>query len=202
MRSTVAKFASRAGVGSRRAYSAGTPDLGEDDFEALPRRSGGADPLVGRGPREIILTEIGGCRDPRPRREGPRNHPHRDRGYRPPRREGPEIGGGANSSGGDRGGADSSGGDRDRGGAPLVGKGAEIIITGPLGRRPRRTTSRPCIGASPSDALDRGQIRITRGRRLPPRPTPPAPPIWVRTISRRSQLGVCGATALARATMG
>jgi hypothetical protein len=35
-----AKFPSRAGAGSRRAYSAGTPDLGEDDFEALLR--GGA----------------------------------------------------------------------------------------------------------------------------------------------------------------
>ena len=39
-------------------------------------------------PREIILTKIGGCRPPR--RECPRNHPHRDRGCRPPLvREGP-----------------------------------------------------------------------------------------------------------------
>jgi hypothetical protein len=43
-----AKFTSRAGVGSRRAYSAGTPDLGEDDFEALP--TGG----LRRGPRQLV----------------------------------------------------------------------------------------------------------------------------------------------------
>jgi hypothetical protein len=45
-------------------------------------------PPVSRG-LEIILTEIGGCRPP-PRGEGPRNHPHRDRGVpTPPRLEGP-----------------------------------------------------------------------------------------------------------------
>jgi hypothetical protein len=43
-----AKFTSRAGVGSRRAYSSGTPHLGEDDFEALP--SGG----LRRGPRQLL----------------------------------------------------------------------------------------------------------------------------------------------------
>jgi hypothetical protein len=43
-----AKFTSRAGVGSRRAYSAGTPDLGEDDFEVLP--TGG----LRRGPRQLV----------------------------------------------------------------------------------------------------------------------------------------------------
>jgi hypothetical protein len=43
-----AKFTSRAGVSSRRAYSAGTPDLGEDDFEALP--TGG----LRLGPRQLV----------------------------------------------------------------------------------------------------------------------------------------------------
>jgi hypothetical protein len=61
-----AKFPSRAGAGSRRAYSAGTPDLGEDDFEALLR--GGPRQLVWRAFR--IATVADSFSESRARRAG------------------------------------------------------------------------------------------------------------------------------------